>query len=53
MAEDVIQMGYKGFAYIKGNDNTYKDSQDINRLVKDIGNECRVQEAARLQIPVR
>lgn len=34
-------------------ENTYKDSQDINRLVKDIGNECRVQEAARLQIPVR
>ena len=33
-------------------ENTYKDSQDINRLVKDIGNECRVQEAARLQIPV-
>ena len=34
-------------------ENTYKDSQDINRLVKDIGNECRLQEAARLQIPVR
>lgn len=34
-------------------ENTYKDSPDINRLVKDIGNECRVQEAARLQIPVR
>lgn len=34
-------------------ENTYKDSQDINRLVKDIGNECRMQEAARLQIPVR
>lgn len=34
-------------------EHLYRDTPDIDRLVKEIGNECRVQEAARLQIPVR
>ena len=37
MAEDVKQMGYKGFAYIKGNDKPYvlygnSQTEIINRL---------------------
>lgn len=34
-------------------EHLYRDTPDIDRLVKEIGNECRIQEAAKLQIPVR